>query len=274
MKNDAALVVLSGGQDSVTCLFWAKQKFKEVSAVSFDYGQKHAIELASACTVADMAKTPHEIVKVGPILGGRSPLTNPQEKLELYENYQQMDQVIGNRVELTFVPMRNSLFLTLAANRAVCKDITNIVTGVCQADNANYPDCRQTFLSAFEHTVNLSLGLEPHGEDSLKFLAPLMNNSKPQTVKLATELPGCWEALAWSHTAYNGEYPPTSKDHASTLRAHGFEEAGFPDPLVVRAWFLGDMELPKTANYEKLIGRKFKTLEEALDVSMKAGLYA
>ncbi len=245
-----ALVILSGGQDSTTCLFWAKQQFSEVHALTFDYNQRHHREIKAAEKVAQLARVAsHEILELGPVLKGRSPLTNPIEQLETYDNYQQMDKVIGDRIELTFVPMRNALFLTLAANRAMVLDCYDIVTGVCQQDNANYPDCRQDFILQQEATINEALGFHS-GE--FKIHTPLMTLTKAVSIQLAKKIPGCYEALAWTHTAYDGGYPPTSKDHANTLRAQGFLEAGEPDPLVVRAWREGLMPLPETPNYDGL----------------------
>lgn len=254
MSTSKALVVLSGGQDSTTCLYVAKQLFDEVHTVSFDYGQKHRIELDAARKVAAMAgAASHEIIEIPGILKGRSPLTDPSQKLETYASFEQMDKVIGDRVELTFVPMRNLLFLVLAANRAICMDIRDLVTGICQADNANYPDCRASFAKQTEMAISLALGLDRTGMGPLFTVhTPLMYMSKAESVQLALKLPGCMDALAYSHTAYDGNYPPTGSDHASVLRAHGFEEAGVPDPLVVRAWREGLMELPKTSNYEEL----------------------
>lgn len=239
-----ALVVLSGGQDSTTCLFWAKKYFAEVHAVTFDYNQRHSREIAAARAVAELAKVAsHEIISLGPILKGRSPLTNPNETLELYSDYETMDKTIGDRVELTFVPMRNALFLTLAANRAVCMEAGALVTGVCQADNANYPDCRARFIEQQQRAINEALG-----QQLVSIYTPLMDLTKAQSIELAKSV-GAYEALGFSHTAYDGQYPPVGKDHASVLRAHGFEEAGVPDPLVVRAWYEGLMELPQTPNY-------------------------
>lgn len=244
----SAMVILSGGQDSTTCLFWARQQFDEVHAITFDYGQKHRIELDAACKVASLAGVAsHEIVEVPGILGGRSPLTNPNEKLETYQTFEEMDRIIGDRVELTFVPMRNALFLTVAANRAVIRDVFDLVTGVCQQDNANYPDCRQAFIDAQAATINTALGI-----DRFRIHTPLMNLTKAESVRLAREIPGAYDALAYSHTAYSGEYPPVTRDHASVLRAQGFLEAGEPDPLVVRAWKEGLMGLPETSNYDAI----------------------
>jgi 7-cyano-7-deazaguanine synthase len=240
-----AMVVLSGGQDSTTCLFWARKLFKEVHAVTFDYNQRHIIEIEAARKIAQMAGVAsHQVISVGPILGGRSPLTNPNEALETYSDYAEMDKIIGNRVEKTFVPMRNALFLTIAANRAVCLDCYDLVTGVCEQDNANYPDCRASFIDSQNETVNQALGI-----DNFRIHTPLITMTKAASILLAKTLPGCMEALAYSHTAYDGTYPPVSKDHASVLRAQGFLEAGVPDPLVVRAWREGLMPLPETANY-------------------------
>ena len=245
----SALVVLSGGQDSTTCLFWAKQNFDIVHALTFDYNQRHRREIEAAVKVAKLARiASHEVLVLGPILKGRSPLTNPDEKLETYENYETMDKIIGDRVELTFVPMRNALFLTLAANRAAVLDTWNLVTGVCQQDNANYPDCRAEFIDAQQQTINKALGLVRE----FWIYTPLMNMSKAESIKLALSIPDAYEALGWSHTAYDGGYPPVSKDHASTLRAQGFLEAGVPDPLVVRAYREGLMALPQTPNYRSV----------------------
>lgn len=258
------LVVLSGGQDSTTCLFWAKQQLKnweeeqgalgriaqsELHAITFDYGQRHSIEIEAAKKVVQRAGvTSHEIIPVPNCLKSTSPLTSSNE-LERYESHAQMEQIIGKRVELTFVPMRNTLFLTIAANRAVALGCKDIVTGVCQEDNANYPDCRDFYIFVLQQAFNESLGLK--GKNELTIHTPLMELSKAQTVMLAKSLGAqAWEALAYSHTSYDGKYPPTDMNHSNVLRAQGFLDAGEPDPLVVRAWREGLMELPSTPNYD------------------------
>lgn len=247
-----ALVILSGGQDSTTCLFWALQRFEEVYCITFDYGQRHRIEIEAAQTIAKMAgcEDRHEIVTLGDILVSSSPLTSENE-LEQYEDAEQMDAVIGDRREATFVPMRNALFLTLAANRAEALGIKNIVTGVCQMDNANYDDCREVFINSAARYINRALGHDHRGTEPIRILTPLMQLTKAETVRLAHELPGCWDALAYSHTSYDGKYPPTDMNHANVLRADGFAQAGLPDPLVVRAWQEGLMDLPLTDNYDE-----------------------
>lgn len=229
-KQPSAMVVLSGGQDSTTCLFWARERFDKVHAITFDYGQRHARELNAARHVAALARVDsHEVVRVPGVLKSASPLTDPSASLETYPDYETMDGIIGARIELTFVPMRNAFFLTLAANHAVALGVFDLVTGACQADNANYPDCRARFIQAQEDVVNLALGV-----DSFRIHTPLMDLEKAASIRLAQRLPGCMNALAFSHTCYAGESPPCGKCHACVLRAHGFGEAGIPDPLVAR----------------------------------------
>ena len=249
--NQKALVVLSGGQDSTTCLAWAIAQGYQVSAVTFNYNQRHSIELEAAKNVAKIAGiTDHEVVTLGPILKGTSPLTDSNQELETYQDFASMDAIIGDRVEKTFVPMRNALFLTIAANRAVVAGAPFLVTGVCEADNANYPDCRQTFVSAQEWAINEALGYNDrlNHPNAMRILTPLIRMGKAESIKLMRDL-GSLAWLAFSHTAYDGTYPPVSKDHASVLRAQGFVESGLPDPLVLRAFSEGLMELPDSDNY-------------------------
>ncbi len=266
MSKAKALVVLSGGQDSTICLFWAIKTFgvENVHAISFDYGQRHSIELTAAAKVATMAGIAEyvdvgeaggdiigrwEKIYVAGLLHSASPLTSANE-LDRYESFEAMEEEVGDRVEKTFVPMRNTLFLTIAANRAVALGCTHIITGICQADNANYPDCTNMFRGRLQDAFNESLFGKRHSKNDLRIEAPLMFKSKAESIKCAMTLPGCMEALAYSHTSYDGKYPPTDPNHSNLLRAKGFEEAGVPDPLVVRAWKEGLMVLPNTSNYD------------------------
>lgn len=261
-----ALVILSGGQDSTTCLFWAKQHFDEVHTITFNYGQRHAIEITAARSVAVLAGVAsHTVVQLGEVLLSASPLTS-DNPLEQYESFDEMDAVIGDRVEKTFVPLRNSLFFTIAANHAVAKGCDALVTGICQADNANYPDCTEAFRASIESSINESLGAYRTAGptfEPLSLLAPLMYLSKSESVQLARTVDGAYTALAFSHTAYDGAYPPVGKDHATVLRAKGFLDAGVPDPLVVRAWHEGRMSLPITPNYHdaEVLGEIVKHIE-------------
>ena len=242
-----ALVVLSGGQDSTLCLHWALQQgFDTVEAVAFDYGQKHSVELEMAKVQTDRADVKLEIVELGPILKGTSPLVDPDAELEQYE-----DGDLPGGLEKTFVPMRNQLFLTIAANRAYCIGATNLITGVCQADSGGYPDCRQTFIDALAESINRGTFTgEPGTVGNLAIHTPLMDLTKAESINMAMRIKGAYASWAYSHTAYDGAYPPVGFDHATVLRAQGFEDAGVPDPLILRAACEGLMELPATDNYD------------------------
>jgi 7-cyano-7-deazaguanine synthase len=250
----SALVVLSGGQDSTTCLYWvlSQAEIAQVDAVTFDYGQRHAkAEIAAAETIVRMATErfgkfiPHRVVELGDVFEGKSPLTT-DAPLETYASIDEMDAIIQNRIELTFVPGRNAIFLGLAYSYAVARGLEAVVTGVSGADAANYPDCKDDFIRALEAAMWLATA------QRVAIVTPLIDKTKDETVRLALGLTGCMDALAYSHTAYSGEYPPLTRDHASVLRAWGFEQAGVADPLIVRAWREGLMDLPKTANYNEL----------------------
>lgn len=222
-----ALVLFSGGQDSVVSLYWAKEHFSQVQAITFDYCQRHRIEIESAKTITKMARVPHEVVTIGPLLKGASPLVNLVNDVGTYESA----DVLPGGVEPTFVPGRNLLFLVLAANRAACFNNNYLVTGLCKEDFGGYFDCRQVFIDVMAKA--LSQGI--HGtDDTFKIHTPLMNLTKRESVLMAKSFSGCMEALAFSHTCYNGVCPPCGKCHACLLRARGFTEAGIPDPLVER----------------------------------------
>lgn len=229
--KDSAMVVFSGGQDSTTCLYWAKQHFDEVHAVTINYGQRHYREIAAARRIARKADlASHTVIDVPGILRGSSPLTDHEATLETYTDFQSMERVIGDRVELTFVPLRNAFFLTLAANIALSKGCRQLVTGVCEQDTANYPDCRESFILAQEHAINTALGVS-----DFRIHAPLLRMSKADSIRYAQTVPECMEALAYSHTCYAGRFPPCGECHSCLLRANGFAEAGVPDPLLERA---------------------------------------
>lgn len=252
--NTKALIVLSGGQDSTTCAFWAREQGFELHAITVDYGQKHIIELDAALAIGEKAGVrTHEVIALGKgVLKGTSPLVNPDEELAQYTDHGSLP----GGLEKTFVPMRNQLFLTLAANRAYVLGCSVLITGVCQEDFGGYPDCRRVFINSLEYTCSMGTFTGQDGAPGpLQILTPLMDLTKAQSVDLALTLPGCYEAMAYSHTSYDGAYPPTGHDHATLLRAKGFEEANVPDPLVLRAVHEGRMALPSSRNYnEALVG--------------------
>ena len=249
-EKTKALVVLSGGQDSTTCLAWARNRFDEVHALTINYGQRHAIEIAGAKMIGILGQLDsHEVLTLpAGILQGTSPLTDPNQPVPQYTSQDE----VPDGVAKTFVPLRNQFFLTLAANRAFVLGCTHLVTGVCQTDYSGYPDCRQEFVDSLAETINKGTFT---GEDwllgELTVHTPLMNLTKAESVDLAIA-EGAYGMLAYSHTAYDGSYPPAGTDAASLLRAKGFEEADIPDPLILRAWINGLTDLPETKNYSKV----------------------
>lgn len=263
-----ALVVLSGGQDSCTCLGVTLNQYDEVHCITFDYGQRHAREIQAARDVVAHFELhykrpiPHEVVAIPDMLKGTSPLVAGGEELETYTDHASMAAIIGDRVEKTFVPMRNTLFLTIAANRAVVIGANVLVTGVCQEDGSNYSDCTKAFIDKLTYAFNQSLDRVA----SLAIDTPLMHLSKADTVRLALDTPYTYSALSWSHTAYDGQYPPVGKDHASVLRAYGFEQAGKPDPLVLRAVHEGLMPMPEGPNYGDLGRAMIEALREGWEL--------
>jgi len=220
-EADKALVVLSGGQDSTTCLYWAIDRYgvNAVETVTFDYGQRHRIELDCAARVADLAGVPNTILPIDTFaaLGGDA-LTDPGVEVEPGVDRE-------TRLPNTFVPGRNLIFLTFAAAYAYRRGVANLVAGVAQTDYSGYPDCREETITSLQHTLRLGM------ESDISIHAPLMQLSKKATVELARDL-GALPAMAYTHTCYKGERPPCGTCAACELRAKGFGEAGIEDPLL------------------------------------------
>ena len=217
--SDKALVVLSGGQDSTTCLYWAIDRFgrDQVSTVTFDYGQRHKIELECAKNIAVQAGVTHIQLPIDTFsaLGGNALVDDIDVDSEA-----PADGDLPN----TFVPGRNLVFLTFAAAHAWQNSIGHLVTGVAQTDYSGYPDCRKDTLQALQNTLRLGM------ESEVTIHVPLMNLSKKDTVLLADKL-GALDAMALTHTCYNGARPPCMTCPACLLRTKGFAEAGIDDPL-------------------------------------------
>jgi 7-cyano-7-deazaguanine synthase len=212
-----ALVLLSGGQDSTTSFFWATKKFGHVETLSFDYGQRHRVELKSAEKIAGLAGARNTVIKIKEF----EALKN-NALLDKKINLKGKDSVNKN-LPASFVPGRNILFLTVAAAFAYTRGIKDIVIGVSQVDYSGYPDCRAEFIRSMEKT--LSIGMEY----PVKIHTPLIKLDKRQTVLLAIKL-GALEMMAYTHTCYEGKKPGCGKCPACVLRKKGFDEAGIKDP--------------------------------------------
>jgi len=150
--NEKALVVLSGGQDSSTCLYWALKEFEGAEAICFDYGQRHRVEIEAAKEIAALAGVPLQIAAM--------PLLNDMTSNSLTRHSMDIEKNELSTTPNTFVDGRNLLFLTYAAIYAKSKQIKHIVTGVGQADYSGYPDCRDVFIKSLNVTLNLSMAYD------------------------------------------------------------------------------------------------------------------
>lgn len=213
MIDETALVVFSGGQDSTTCLFWAKREFKQVCALSFRYGQKHEREVELARRIAEGAGVSFTAMEL-PFIGtlGHNALTDTSMP---------MDERIpdGHTCPNTFVPGRNFFFFSVAAVWARERGIRHIVTGVSQTDYSGYPDCRDPFVKSMNVTLNLAL------DYPFVFHTPLMWLDKAGTWALADKLGVLDLVRRETLTCYNG-IPGDGCGHcpACTLRREGLEK--------------------------------------------------
>lgn len=198
-----SIVLLSGGQDSTTCLAWAKENLgPDVRTVAFDYGQRHRVELKQAAEISDRfgAKSFSVLnAKVLNDLGGAA-LTDERVQVEASASPESLNMHAHKHgLPSTFVPGRNMLFLTLAAAFGARYGCYLLVTGVCQQDRAGYPDCREEFVHAASAALSLAL------DETVTILAPLLDKSKAQTWKLADDLGVLDVIVNLTHTCYHGD---------------------------------------------------------------------
>ena len=210
--DEPALVVLSGGQDSTTCLFWAQRHFAAVHALSFTYGQKHVLEVELARALAAKAGATFEAMDL-PLVGqlGRNALTDTSIAMD--------ETKPAGGPPNTFVPGRNLFFLSIAAVYARERGIRHLVTGVSQTDYSGYPDCRDNFVKSLNVTLNLAM------EAQFVIHTPLMWLDKCQTWALADELGVLDVVRRETLTCYNG-IPGDGCGHcpACQLRREGLEK--------------------------------------------------
>lgn len=196
-----AVILLSGGQDSTTCLYWAKKKFDEIYAIGFYYGQKHKNELDAAKKICQKENINFKIFNIDQLLK------------------------VNNETNLRLTEGRNSLFITIACIYAKSLGISDLITGTCQMDFNDYPDCRRRFIDSIQ--LSLSLGLDT----DFKIHTPLIYLTKAQTWKMAKELNILDIIINDTRTDYNGsddfnEWGYGKNDnHATELRVQGYYEA-------------------------------------------------
>lgn len=189
MNQSKAVVVFSGGQDSTTCLFWARERYDEVEAVTFDYGQRHKLEVECAAAIADELRVKHRVIDMS-LLGQLAPnaLTRNDIAIEQQEG----------ALPTTFVDGRNMLFLTFAAVLGKQLGAKHIISGVCETDFSGYPDCRDVFVKSLNVTLNLAM------DYPFVLETPLMWLNKKETWELADRLGAFDFVRERTLTCYNG----------------------------------------------------------------------
>ncbi|MBR1599170.1 MAG: 7-cyano-7-deazaguanine synthase QueC [Lachnospiraceae bacterium] len=190
-NKEACVVVFSGGQDSTTCLLWALKKYKEVVAVSFDYGQRHKAELDCAKEITDELNVEWHVMDMS-LLNQLAPNSLTRSDIKVQE------EAPADDVPNSVVDGRNMLFLTFAAVFAKQRGITDIITGVSQSDFSGYPDCRDVFIKSLNTTLNLAM------DHTFCVETPLMWIDKADTWKLADDLGGLDMVRHKTLTCYNG----------------------------------------------------------------------
>lgn len=219
MTKQKAVVLLSGGLDSTTALAIAKAEGKECCALSFDYGQQANAELAAARRVAQAMGVQYKVVTLDPAAFSGSALTDEQIDIPVEET---------EGIPITYVPARNTIFLSYALGWAEVLEARDIYIGVSAVDYSGYPDCRPEFIQAFETMANLATKAAVEG-NPIKINAPLMNLNKAQTVQKGVEL-GVDYGLTVSCYQTNEEGQACGQCESCRLRKKGFEEAGISDP--------------------------------------------
>src|SRR5579884_1485041 len=219
-----AVCLLSGGLDSATCLAFARREGYECYALSFDYGQRHRIELDAARRIAEhLGASRHVVIPLDLRTFGGSALTSDVE----VPKARSMEEM-GEGIPITYVPARNTIFLSFALAWAEVLGAADIFIGVNAIDYSGYPDCRPEFIEAFERMANLATKAGVEGRTHVHIHTPLMQLSKAEIVKLAHSL-GLDFSL--THSCYDPapDGRPCGQCDSCILRRKGFEEAGIED---------------------------------------------
>ncbi len=221
-----AVCLLSGGLDSSTCLAYARREGFECYSLSFDYGQRHRQELEAAKKIAEsLGAAQHLILKIDLGVFGGSALT-----ADIGVPKHQTAAEIGAGIPVTYVPARNTVFLSCALAWAETLEASDIFIGVNAIDYSGYPDCRPEYIEAFERMANLATKAGVEGRMRLKIHTPLICLTKAEIVRLACEL---GVDLRLTHSCYDPDERgrPCGACDSCLLRLKGFAEAGIPDPL-------------------------------------------
>lgn len=232
-----AVVLLSGGVDSTTALAIAKAEGFDVYALSFDYGQRHKIELDLARRNADkFGAQKHLVININLREIGGSALTDdidvPKKEIgDKGSGVSKKKHIPESLIPITYVPARNTIFLSFALGWAEVLEAEDIFIGANAVDYSGYPDCRPEFIQAFEDMANLATKASVEGKVRFKIRAPLIKLTKAEIIKKGAAL-GVDYSITWScydPISEQGHYKPCMRCDSCQLRAKGFKEAGLTD---------------------------------------------
>ena len=226
MQGNHAIILTSGGLDSTTCLAIAKADgFSKLYSMTFDYGQRHRFELQAAEKVAKtMGAAEHRVIRIDLRQFGKSALT-----ADIAVPKDRDETEMGGDIPITYVPARNTIFLSYALAWAEVLEVRDVYIGVNAVDYSGYPDCRPEFIDAFEAMANLATKISVSGGERFKIHAPLIHLTKAQIIRRGTEL-GVNSGL--THSCYDPtpEGLSCGRCDSCVLRKKGFAETGVIDP--------------------------------------------
>ena len=221
-----AVVLLSGGLDSTTALAIAKKEGFDVYALSFDYGQRHRIELERAKKIAKkLGVIDHQIINIDLRQFGGSALTDSIDVPTHRE-----EKIVSEEIPVTYVPARNTIFLSLGLAYAEVNNAPHIFLGVNAVDYSGYPDCRPEFIEAFEKLANLATKITVEGKEKIKIHTPLIQLTKAKIILKGIELDVDYSLTYSCYKPEKGGKACGICDSCQ-LRLRGFKEAGLEDPL-------------------------------------------
>jgi 7-cyano-7-deazaguanine synthase len=223
-RSKKAVVLLSGGLDSATVLYWALDKGWQPQALIFDYGQRHSREIASAKALCKKTGVAYDVIPVKLPWRGSS-LLDKASALPIAKSTRD----IGAQIPSTYVPGRNTLFLSYGLSCAEAIGAEAVMIGANALDYSGYPDCRPDFISAMSKVFKLGTKAGRQGKP-IRIVAPLLKLSKSQIVKLGIRL-GVPYQMTWS--CYRGGKKPCGTCDSCLLRAKGFKKAGLKDPAII-----------------------------------------
>ena len=216
-----AIVLLSGGLDSTTCLAIASNKYEEVHTISFDYGQKHSVELELAeYNSKKFGAKAHKVVKLDPTFFQNSSLTNLNMNV-------QKDSLADDIIPDTYVPARNTVFLSYALAYAESIQCSSIFIGVNSVDYSGYPDCRPEYITSYEKMANLAIKDAVEGKLRIKIETPLIDKAKSDIIKIGKSLDVDYSKTLSCYDPLNGK--ACGHCDSCLLRKKGFSDAGLID---------------------------------------------